>query len=120
MPSVNNKAYDALLKLLGLLIHGIKKHSSNTRITATLSVIELEAVKAELELLRTTYLQQERDAREAYEQFNAKFKSAQKRISNDSRIIKGILDPRAEVLLDFGITPEKAKTQARLHLKGVS
>lgn len=109
MPSVTNKAYDSLLKILNNLTEGAQKHASNPRIAASLHASELEVLKTDLEFLRQDYLRQEKQAREAYEQFKVKFKFAQKKVSNDCRIIKGILDPKAEDLQDFGIAPEKSK-----------
>lgn len=109
MPSITNKAYDALLVTLDDLANGIRRHSSNKRITATLNAEELGVIREELELLRNDYIQKENMARISYLNFKTKFIQAQKRASNDIRIIKGILDPKANELLDFGIIPEKTK-----------
>lgn len=113
MPRITNKAYDQLLKNIGELIAGALKHSSNPRIAANLNAKDLEDLKAELTFLRLDYLQKEKQAREAYENFNMKFRLAQKRVSNDCRIIKGVLDPRADELSDFGIMPERSKTKTQ-------
>ena len=109
MPSIKNKAYDLLLKSLDELTRGVIKHCSNPRIASSLDVAELVALKTDLELLREDYVRHETEARKAYEQFHVKFKSVQKKVSNDCRILKGILDPSAEELLDFGIFPERSK-----------
>lgn len=109
MPSITNKAYDALLILLDDLVNGIQKHPSNRKIIATLNAKELKAIRQELEFLRNDYIQKENMARVSYASFKAKFILVQKRASNDIRIIKGILDPKANELLDFGIIPEKEK-----------
>lgn len=109
MPSITNKAYDALLILLDDLVNGIQKHPSNRKIIATLNAKELKAIRQELEFLRNDYIQKENMARVSYANFKTKFILAQKRASNDIRIIKGILDPKANELLDFGIIPEKEK-----------
>ncbi|MEX2231744.1 MAG: hypothetical protein WD824_06275 [Cyclobacteriaceae bacterium] len=114
MPSVTNKAYDSLLKVLDHLTMGSQKHRGNPRIAANLNPSELEVLKTELELLRQDYLRQEAEARSAYERFNAKFNFAKKRVSNDCRIIKGILDPRAEELRDYGIVPERSKAPKKI------
>lgn len=118
MPSVKNKAYDQLLTALGELIRGAIKHSSNPKIAANLSAGELAALKKDLELLRKHYVHQETEARKAYERFNVRFKSVQKRASNACRILKGILDPHAAELLDFGILPERPKTPKKNVLIG--
>lgn len=113
MPSVTNKAYDTLLRSVDQMVEGARKHHSNPKIATNLNEKDLLALKAELTALRDRYLRYESEARTAYEQFQAKFKSAQKKVSNDYRIIKGILDPKAEQLLDFGIIPEKSRARNR-------
>lgn len=113
MPSINNKAYDQAVRMLDRLKDGLQRHEANPRLAAILGPSGLELLKSELVILRKTYLEQENRAREAYEQFNVKFKEVQQRISNETRVIKGVLNPRSEELLDFGILPEKAKSQKR-------
>ena len=123
MPSVTNKAYDALLKVLDQLTAGAVKHRDNPRIAASLDPSELAMLKTELELLRQDYLRHENEARKAYEHFNEKFNFAKKRVSNDCRIIKGILDPQAQDLQDFGISPERSKAPKKIlieHLKPIN
>lgn len=114
MPSVTNKAYDLLLKGVDALTEGALKHTSNPRIAANLNASELQALKTGLEFLRQDYLHQEMEARKAYDRFNVRFKLAQQTVGNDCRIIKGILGPRSEELMDFGIVPERSKASKKL------
>jgi hypothetical protein len=113
MPSIKNKAYEMLLSLLSQLVYESRKHSSNPKITMNVNIEELQTVKTDLEFLRRDYIQKEKQARTAYKKFNEKFKISQRIVSNECRIIKGILDPNAEELHDFGIVPEKPKARKK-------
>ena len=116
MPSVENKAYDALIITLVQLGGGIRKHSANLKIKVSTRETELTSIKDELQLLREEYLIAEKKARAAYNEFKMKFKSAQQRVSSETRIIKGILGPKSEDLRDFGINPERSKTSKHKRL----
>ena len=109
MPSVTNKAFDALLIAMEHFANGLDKHSGNRIITAVVKPNELRMQKSELESLRESYLEKEREARIAYHAFENKFKNAQQQSSNFIRVVKGVYGPKSDALLDFGIMPEKSK-----------
>lgn len=109
MPSVTNKSYDGLIEFLSNFSKGLVKHASNEGIAASLNTSEIEVLKTELERFRRDYIDQEKRARESYNRFKLKFQYAQKKVSNDTRIIRGILGPKSKDLIDFGILPERSK-----------
>jgi hypothetical protein len=109
MPSITNKAYDYLLIVIDQLMAGMRKHSGNAKLISSIQQSEIESMRSELEALRQDYLNKEKQARLAYLEFQARFKSAQQQISNDIRITKGIIGPKSQTLLDFGIMPERPK-----------
>jgi hypothetical protein len=117
MPSVTNKAYDVLLTTLEQLAEGTRKHADNAKVSACIDEEELRTLRAELESLRENYLQKEAQARMAYHAFEIKFKAAQQRSSNDIRIVKGLLGPKAEELRDFGIMPERSKASKKFEIR---
>lgn len=114
MPSITNKAYDYLLIVIDQLLSGIRKHSGNAKLVSSIQQSEIESIRKELEALREDYLNKEKEARLAYLEFQSRFKFAQQQISNDIRITKGILGPKSETLLDFGIMPERPK-HSKIH-----
>ena len=112
MPSVSNKVYDAFLKTLADLETGIRKHSStNTKIKNSLDVSEIRMLKDNLQSTREAYLKAEQSARVSYQEFEMQFKLVKQRLSNVGRIIKGIFGPKADELIDFGITPERSRSR---------
>jgi hypothetical protein len=109
MPRITNKAFDQLLLTLEQLVTGGKKHQHQKKIAALLDTDELSSTKDDLVQLRLEYIQKELEARRAYEQFRHQFVHAQRKTSNDCRILKGILGPKSPTLIDFGLVPDKEK-----------
>ena len=109
MAKITNKAYDALLTKLEQLADGAKKHADNANVKTGLDEVAIRSIKTELENLHETYIQNETAARMAYDAFAESFKTSTQAVSNYTRMTKGALGPKAEMLGDFGITPEKSK-----------
>lgn len=110
MAKITNRAFDALLTKLEQLADGAKKHAANANAKTGLGEAEIRGIKTELEDLREAYIQNETAARMGYDAFAAKFKVATQAAGNFTRMAKGALGPKAALLGDFGITPEKSKT----------
>ena len=107
MAKISSKKYDEQVSKLENMADGAKKHVDNPKISATINETEYRDKKTGIEGLRENYITKEKEAREAYDRFAAKYSENTKSLGKSGRIAKGILGRHSETLRDFGITPEK-------------
>lgn len=107
MPAINIRNYAELVEDLERFADGAQSHQDEPDYPSVLKEAVFRQAKAELEDSREAYDKALNAAREAYDIYEAIFKTWKKKLANCRTMVYGFYGKKNPVVAEFGLAPHK-------------